>query len=190
MHSQGNRGFTLIELIVALTVMMMVMTVAFAAFRTGLNAWERGTKAAERLERRSVVERLIRRQLPLAMRGNIFQGKRDRLEFVADYSLVDGSGDFRKIEYAVEQGRFLYAEDPLHEFVEGEPAERRFAALTAVTAPTVLAELKGISFEFLGADDKQMPAWVEEWDSADGVPPAVRVRLDDDNFVLQMVNRK
>jgi prepilin-type N-terminal cleavage/methylation domain-containing protein len=180
MHSHNNRGFTLIELIVALTVMMMVMTVAFAAFRTGLNAWERGTKAAERLERRSIVERLIRRQLPLAMRGNLFQGKTDRLEFVADYSLVDGAGDFRQIDYAIEQGRFLYSEKPLLEFVEDEEP----------VPSTVLAELKQISFEFLGADSQKMPAWVEEWDATNGVPPAVRVRLDGDTFVLQMVNRK
>jgi prepilin-type N-terminal cleavage/methylation domain-containing protein len=180
MHSQDNRGFTLIELIVALTVMMMVMTVAFAAFRTGLNAWDRGTKAAERLERRSMVERLIRRQLPLAMRGHMFQGKSDRLEFVADYSLVDGSGDFREIDYAVEEGRFLYGDTPIVEVAKDEPVE---------PPATVLAELKQISFAFLGTDSRQKAAWLEEWDSTNGIPPAVRVRLDDDTFVIQMVNR-
>jgi len=175
-----NSGFTLVELIVAMTVMVMVMTVAFAGFRVGLNAWERGTKAADRLQQRSVVERLIRRQLPLAMSGVVFQGKSDRLEFVADYSLAEGPADFRKIDYAVNDGQFLYADKPILEYVPGETAE---------LPATVLARFNRISFEFLGqVSDK--PAWVPEWKAEDGVPQSMRIKLDDDTFVVHMVNRK
>ncbi len=175
-----SKGFTLIELIVAMAIMAMVMTVAFAGFRVGLNAWERGTKAANRLERRSTVERLIRRQLPLAMSGELFQGTSDRLEFFSDYSLVDGPGDLRKVDYASDQGRFLYADLPFVEYIPGQPAVR---------PSTVLAQFNRLSFEFLGEVDKK-PAWITEWKTDDGIPPAMRVRLDDDTFVVQMVNRK
>lgn len=181
MRSRNNHGFTLIELIVALAIMAMVTTVAFAGLRIGLNAWERGTKAAERINRRSSVERLIARQLPLAMPTGVFQGTRDRLEFVADYSLADGPGDFRKVDYVADHGRFLYADKPIAEYVQGE---------SKAAPTTVLAELKQISFEFLGADSQKKPAWVEEWKAEDGVPRAMRIHLDDDTFVVRMVNRR
>jgi prepilin-type N-terminal cleavage/methylation domain-containing protein len=175
-----NSGFTLIELIVAMAIMAMVMTVAFAGFRVGLTAWERGTKAAERLERRSVVERLIRRQLPLAIPGLLFRGTRDRLEFFSDYSLADGPGDLRKIDYAAENGRFLYGDQPHVEYTPERPA---------VPPKTVLAQFNQVSFEFLGEVDKKA-AWVPQWKAEDGMPPAMRIRLDDDIFVVHMVNRR
>lgn len=173
-----NSGFTLIELIVALTVMVMVTTVAFAGFRIGLNAWEKGMKAADKLERRNVVERLIRRQLPLAMSGNVFNGTTDRLEFVADYSLTDGSSDYRKIDYAAKDGEFLYGEKPVLEYARGEKAE---------LPTTVLAKFNRITFEFFG-EERGKAAWLKEWTGT--VPPSVRIRLDDDTFVVHMVNRK
>ena len=173
-----NSGFTLIELIVALTLMVMVTTVAFAGFRIGIDAWERGTKAAERLARRANVERLIRRQLPLAMSTSVFDGTKDRLEFVSDYSLEDGQSDFRKIDYAVKDGQFLYGEKSVLEYVPGE---------TAALPETVLAKFSKVSFEFLGEREGKA-AWVEEW--KDSVPPAIRIRIDDDTLVVHMVNRK
>jgi len=181
MRFRNSHGFTLIELIVALAIMMMIMTVAFAGFRIGLNAWERGTKAANRLDQRSVVERLIRRQLPLAASQTVFQGSAERIEFVSDYSLEDGAGDFRKIDYAADNGRFMYGDKPLMEYDPKKPDEPPQAAL---------AQLKQVSFEFLGADNQQRPAWIKEWKNEDGVPAAVRIRLDDDMFIVPMVNRK
>src|SRR6185295_3858970 len=96
-----NKGFTLVEVMVALTIMALVLTVAFAGLRIGINGWERGQRAIDDLDHRSVVERLIQRQLAVAVpmpvaKTVMFRGSADRLEFVADYSLLDGPTDFRK----------------------------------------------------------------------------------------------
>jgi prepilin-type N-terminal cleavage/methylation domain-containing protein len=177
MHSR-NSGFTLVELIVALTVMVMVTTVAFAGFRIGLNAWEKGMKAADKLERRTVVERLIRRQLPVAMPTMVFNGTADHLEFVSDYSLTDGSTDFLKVDYAFQGGQFLYGEKSILEYDRSVKAE---------LPTTVLAKFNKVSFEFFGEKDGKT-AWVSKIEG--GVPEFVRVSLDGDTFVVRMVNRK
>src|SRR5437016_4651476 len=117
MRCRTERGFTLIEVMVSMIIMLMVVTIAFSGFRIGLNAWERGGKAIDKLDRRATVERLIQRQLavayPLEVKAEkdsfvLFRGAADRMEFVSDYSLADGPVDFRKIDYAINDGRFLY----------------------------------------------------------------------------------
>jgi len=173
-----NSGFTLVELIVALTVMVMITTVAFAGFRIGLNAWEKGTKAADRLERREAVERLIRRQLSVARSSEVFNGSPDRIEFVSDYSLADGPSDFLKVDYRIKGGQFLYGEKSLLQYVPTQPQE---------LPSNVLATVGNASFEFLG-EKKGKAAWVQEVQGA--VPPAIRVRFDEDSLIIRMVNRK
>jgi len=182
-------GFTLVEVMVSMVIMLIVVSVAFSGFRVGLNAWEHGGKALDEMGRRSTVEQLIQRQLavafPLEFRDDqesfiMFRGSSERIEFVSDYSLVDGPADFRKIDYAIQDGRFLYGENPIFGYVpqEHDPLPT-----------TTLAKFKQVSFEFLGRDKQDKPAWLSDWKLGSGVPVAIQVHIDDDTFVVRMVNR-
>src|SRR5688500_7735537 len=86
-----NSGFTLVEVMVALAVMAIVVTIAFSGLTTGMNAWERGSRAIDNFDRRNTVERLLKRQLALAhptpVKANdqasvLFRGSNHRLEFI------------------------------------------------------------------------------------------------------------
>src|SRR5438309_1990852 len=89
-----ERGFTLIEVIVALTIMGLLVSIAFSGVRISLDGWDRGARKIAALEQRATVERLLRRQLSLAYsmesiagRPPIpFRGSATRVEFVSDYS--------------------------------------------------------------------------------------------------------
>jgi len=110
----------------------------------------------------------------------MFRGSSERLEFVSDYSLSDGPGDFRKIDYAFADGHFLYGEKPLFGYV----------ALETEDPPTQqLASFDQVSFQFLAVDAHGNPIWVNEWNLGLGVPIAIQARLDDDTFVIRMANR-
>src|SRR5690349_20805308 len=122
MRCRTNHGFTLIEVVVSLVIMSMVVTVAFSGFRIGINAWERGGRVVEEMDKRTTLEHLIQRQLasayPLQVSVEkesviLFRGTASRIDFVSDYSLADGPVDFRKISYALDGGRFLYGEQAL-----------------------------------------------------------------------------
>ena len=192
MHYQTEnveRGFTLIEVMVSLVIMLMVLTVAFSGFRIGLNAWDRGGKAIERLDRRDNVERLIRRQLAMAAPAQVrngknfvvmFRGTSDRIEFVSNYSLTDGASDFRKMDYAFNDGRFLYGEKDLFGYIrsddEGLPT-------------TELATFGSVTFQYLGSGEENKPKWLDEWELGRNPPSAIRVRLDGDTIIVPVVNR-
>lgn len=182
-------GFTLIEVTVALVVMAIVVTVAFSGLTIGMNSWERGSRAIDDLDRRATIERLLKRQLALAYpmqfkTGDqtfvLFRGSSHRLEFISDYSLADGPGDFRKIDYAADGGQFLYGEKPLFDYI---PADNEDAP------GRTLGSFKDISFRFLGRGDDERPIWVTEWKIGMGLPLAVLAQIDNDNFIVRLVNR-
>ena len=171
-----------------MTLMSLVVTVAFSGVSIALESWRRGNRGVEKMDQRASVERLIKRQLALARPltfvrdGNtfvLFTGSAQKLEFVSDYSLIDGIGDFRRIEYVLNEGRFSYRETPLYvdrTQVKGEPE-------------TVVASFSKMSFRFVAGQKDGSTVWVDEWHDDMGMPVAIAVSIDDDTIVVPMVNR-
>jgi len=169
--------------------MLMVVTVAFAGFRIGLNAWERGGRAIDRLEKRATIERLMRRQLAVAVpmkfkigdnEAFLFRGSSSRLEFISDYSLVDGSVDFRKVDYAIAGSEFRYSDVPLGSY-KVQPKDPEPSAS--------LADVQKVSFEYLGPDEHDVLHWSNDWIFGRGMPLAVRIHFDSDTMIVRLVNR-
>ena len=187
--SPSDEGFTLIEVMVSLAVMALIVTVAFSGLRIGLNSWDRGSRRIEKLEERANVERLLNRQLALAspMPLNIndrmtplFRGTDSRLEFISDYSLADGQGDFRKIDYAIKDGHFLYGEKRLPGYVPSE----------SENPPTqTLSEFRSVRFRFLAMEPSGDFKWVDDWKPEMGLPTAVEAKLNQDTLMIRLVNR-
>jgi general secretion pathway protein J len=178
------RAFTLLEVVVALSVLAVALALALGTLRTATQATTRAEATAQREERLRAVQGLLRRQigsaLPMAMsidpesgEAQVWHGDADEIEFVAampgylsrggphvqTLSLVSGA----KGRQLVFQHRMLTPDGPL------EP-ERE---------PTVL--LDGIAdarfqFRSFGDDGKPGP-WQDEWPQHASLPPVVRLRL-------------
>ena len=93
-------GFTLLEVLVAVTVMGLILTAAFGALRLGSRSWEAGiTRATETEERRSVasvLQRQFAQALPLTWPENdrdkrlAFDGGGRQGRFIARLNLLIG----------------------------------------------------------------------------------------------------
>jgi len=94
----STTGFTLIEVIVTLTVLGFILLIIFGAFRLGLSAWERGESAKEESQKVRIISQLISRQVKSAVpfriktkkaEGNYlaFEGKAHSLKFVSAFPL-------------------------------------------------------------------------------------------------------
>jgi general secretion pathway protein J len=59
MRAREARGFTLIELVLALTIVALMVTILFAGLRVGLRAWQRGDERAARLQHARSVTQLM-----------------------------------------------------------------------------------------------------------------------------------
>jgi prepilin-type N-terminal cleavage/methylation domain-containing protein len=179
MHFHDKRGFTLIEVLVSLSIMALITGIAFSGLSAGIDSWERGTRRIQELDRRVSVERLLARQLPLATKGQ-FEGNSTTLEFVSSYSLANGPGDPMTVKYSFESGNLVYSEIPLAKYTAGYGEAAVMQSLGAFTE---------VRFSYLGRDSLGNRAWVNEWKS-DSPPPVVRFEINKDVMIVPIMNRQ
>jgi len=89
----GSEGFTLIEVLVAFTLLSLVLAITFGGLRLGARAWQSGEEAVERVEEfhttYALLRRFVARAYPLtwgdalADRRFAFVGEEDSFSFVA-----------------------------------------------------------------------------------------------------------
>src|SRR2546423_430276 len=112
--TRGSDGFTLLEVLVSLTIMALITTVAFAGLSIGIDSWHRGSRKIDELDHRFTLERILQRQI--AMADHIFRGDRDQLEFSTTYSLANGSGDPVWVKYVLDTNDLMYFETPMTQY--------------------------------------------------------------------------
>ena len=182
-------GFTLIEVMVSLAIVGLIMTMMFSGLSIGIDTWDRRSGKIAEIQSRARVERLLRRQLSLALPMEfdreegafvLFSGDRSKLEFVSPYSLIDGPAEARKIEYFVDGGRFIYDEHFMFDYDPDRIVDREGRQL---------GSFETVEFRYLGADRDGGPRWMEEWVLGSGLPGAVQIRVDDDYVVVPLVYR-
>ena len=86
-------GFTLLELLISITLVSVIIVILSMAVRTGLRAYVRGHEANRELVAVSAVQGLLGRQLMMAVRPGIgdlakfykFKGEKDELIFVTTH---------------------------------------------------------------------------------------------------------
>lgn len=87
------RGFTLVEVVIALTIAATLLVVTFSGLRVGLAAWQRGDERAQMLDRSRSITQIIVRTLSAAYPYQtaaagreqahlLFDGTPDRVAFV------------------------------------------------------------------------------------------------------------
>ncbi len=189
----GTEGFTLLELLLSITILAVVAAMILGAFRVSYRAWEKGEAAVEAAGRLRSVQERIRRQLAaiVAMPGARprgedgpdlrFGGSRSALRFVSEAPLVPGLRrdrvwvHYRVFEEADGGLRLAFHEIPqvlLDPEGDNEPAEDRFYDL--------LTGLAAVEFEYFTSDEPDSPPrWVASWDPEDdtGLPRAVRMKI-------------
>ena len=180
-------GFTLLELLLAITLLGLIAVMLAGGIRLGARVWETGEEHAEELARLEVVQGFLRRQLsqahPLALPNNgsrrryAFEGGPERLQFAALAPPQFGLGGFSLLTLDLdegEQGKRLRLGWRLYHPEMAErpgPGEGR---------ETVLAEgVAGIAFSYYGAPRRgEPPQWRDRWEGKRELPRLVRLRLE------------
>lgn len=198
-------GFTLLELLISLTIMGLIVVVVFGAFRVGIRAWEKGEKDVETHQRQRIVLNLIKRQLASIFvhtvgngdrRPFFLKGDKKSMEFLSNTSIMPGN-----------QSGLVYARYVVRPEDEGEKErlgfyEKNFALqdkekmedLNEEDFLMLISDVHSIGFEYLkGQDGEEILEWEETWDpdKDKGFPRAVKVTLkvDADTAPIKMIVR-
>jgi general secretion pathway protein J len=173
------RGFTLIEVVLALAILATVVLLGTAALRTGLRSWEAGQRRADaQQEMRALVELLgeaLAGAYPYRGRGRgterpvLFEGEAEEVRFVTTAPPLALDGDPVPF-HAVVLGLGERGELRLVEHVV--PAEDPFAPGPGMTLSRAVTRFRLQYQDGAGA-------WQEEWvgRDAEGLPAAVRLEL-------------
>ncbi|MHC4984319.1 MAG: type II secretion system protein GspJ [Planctomycetota bacterium] len=182
-------GFTLVELLVALTLTGLIFVALFGGLRFGARTWETGIARSEVAAQVEIAQSLLRRLLTQAILiegdrsgESTFDGETDQLRFTAPAPSQVGLGGvylfelFTEASEASEENRHLVLRwrvyrkelDP-ESPPDDEPRKRR----------VLLDGIETLRFEYFGdPETKENPQWLEGWSGHDALPKLVSVKLE------------
>ena len=183
-HGTRTSGFTLIEVIVAISLLAFGLALSFATMRGATRATERAEIVSQRDERLRAVQGFLRTQLNAA------------LPIAFEFDAETGEASFlratsNKLEFVAVMPGYLSRGGPYLqtlELVRGDNGQRLLfqhqllttdGALDAEREPVLL--LDGIAeggFEIRNLDMQSRPgAWQPKWNVPAQLPPLVRLKL-------------
>lgn len=183
---RGPRGFTLIEVLLAMALLAIGLALGFATLRAATATVERGEAIAARTDRMRAVEGFLRRRLAAARpivfarddeAGTAlrFVGEADRIRFVADLPDYLGRGGPHLHDIAVAgEGADAALAVSFAMVLAGETIEEE-----AARPPEVLVEgLSGLRIRYRGTEEDGSIAWFDTWDAHDRLPLQVSITIE------------
>lgn len=185
---RASRGFTLLETLVALTLLAVMLTLLFAGLRTGIRAWDAGTGRGDRADQVLLAFSFVRKELTAAFPWRLkdplsvklaFRGERERLRFVSMRPAEIGGGGLAFVSFEYEPGRGAQQSGRMlmrRTFAAAE--SRDLSPVDEAEAFTILDGVTGARFEYFGAEnDTAQPSWSDRWEHPQRLPSHVRLAL-------------
>lgn len=186
---RAQRGFTLLELLISLTLLGLILVLLFGGLRLSVRSWDAVQKQVDNLNSVRSVESFLRREMerihPYRWKATpaqrfAFVGERHKLNFVAPLPSRIGTGGLYAIALELEQTgsgrRLTWKHVPL------DPGMQDFSGLESLKemqlAGTELNTVDDIWFTYYGREtDTAAPRWVERWDSLVTMPQLIRIQV-------------
>lgn len=179
-----HKGFTLLELLVALSLMGMLLVILYGGLRLGIRGWDSGEQHATQLNDIQVAQDFIRRQIKQSVavyrndpdqgRVILFEGDAERLKLVAPMLSYLGLGGLYVLALdRVEQDEVGYLRLNWYPYrPEDDGADD--------ARDTILVD--GVSqvewaYFGLGSEDDEQARWYERWENPQQRPLLVRLSL-------------
>lgn len=186
----SQRGFTLLELLIGMTLLGFILALLFGGFRLASTTWDAVETRLERTTQEEMARALVRRLLgqlqPMRWKKALnqpiaFVGEGERLLAVAPLSGQAGSSGLRVIELTAgseSQGGKTSARLVLRQAPLSYEAEDFTATLANAKEHTILDGMTALRFDYFGEEKKgDAPRWHEAWTNKEQLPRLVRVHL-------------
>lgn len=185
------RGFTLVEILIAVTLLALLVAMAYGALRTAIRAARSGEALIERTDDMRVAQEFLRRQLSHAMslpferledtgENRVFIAERDSLRFVAPMPghLARGGPHVQWLSFTDgrEGTRLEFDHAQLNGYDPDDPKRGN------EREPVVLLEgIRSGHFEFRALEeDGTLGEWESDWEDPQRLPLLVRLVIEYD----------
>ena len=187
MPSHAARGFTLLEVMLAIVLLALLLAGTWGAIRTTVHAMHSGEDAIDRTNRLRVAEEFMRRQvsriLPLSFGQDdstgmnyVFEGSGESMRFVAPMPgyLSKGGPYVQTLKFVGGRGggkELVFTDSMLNGFDLAE-------AKTSMEPAVLLDQIQDGKFEYRTLDDQgELTDWSSDWDDPSVTPVMVRIAI-------------
>ncbi len=180
LKNQG--GFTLLELLIAITLLAMLSIMLLGGMRLGGRVWERSVKEIDQTDETRIARDFIRTALssayPLLDKSDpthpavSFIGQATSLRFLAPMPQTLGLAGFAQMSLYVEEvgdtRRLILALRP----------ELAFEDAKSPAPSVLLSKIQSAELSYFGAEEVgKTPVWQDHWKSAIALPKLIRLRV-------------
>lgn len=181
-----SMGFTLIEVLIAMTLLSIMVVLLFASLRICAQSWEQGENKITEVNEVAVVYNFFQRHLSSAMplwndfaekeeTTFSFQGKKQSLQFVSVFPASAGRSGMQlfSIQSKEQDGEQVIKVTltPFFPVIEGQDWQKEEVVL--------LRHVSGFTLAYFGAaDDESESRWQEQWLEKDIQPQLVKIRIN------------
>ena len=173
---ESATGFTLLELLVSMTLLLLVVVILGGAYRLGFRSLDAGDRRIEMHERFRTSVAIVTAQLQSAVpltysedgtKKSYFKGDAETLRFASGHSIWGENPETVMVSYRLEpagEGRWL-----LH-------AEEQGIGMEEIRKAALFNPMDQISFAYFGkgvAEEKG--GWKTEWTDDTSIPEQVRI---------------
>jgi general secretion pathway protein J len=180
---RSEDGFTLLELLIAVSLLAMLMALLTAGLRAGTRQMEHQTERLDRSSRSVLVETFLRNELadarPMSAPGGRvsaiqFSGREDGLAFVGPSLASVASGGLQVLSIDFEKDG--PARGDL--VADWQPYGAGDGAGAAPRRSLLLTHVHRAIFAYFGAEPGQAPSWQSSWENQTVLPSLVRLSVE------------
>ena len=195
MLRKASTGFTLIEVLLAMTLLGIMMVLLFSSLTTGAESWNRGEQKIAEVNSKAVVYQFFKRHIPTTRplwdnfsgdeRYFSFQGEKNKLTFVSTFPASASRKGLQKFEINfIEQDEqsVNVAISPFFPTTEDKQWQKEEVVL--------LESVRDFKFSYFGQDTpNQEPSWLDQWQEKSDLPLLIKVNilLEDDSYWPEII---
>ncbi len=174
MIKRKEQGFTLLELLISLTILTMVTVIIGAGLRLAMNAWEKGDIETDETQRLRILSSMFSQQLksvfPYMIEIDneqviVFEGDKNSILFVTTTNDILYGG--------LKWIRYDYKDETLY-YKEGLLPDKELIDNIEGDEEILDSEIGEVTFEYFVAHADE---WRESWDFNDSLPDAVKIKI-------------
>lgn len=188
-HTLRQSGFTLLELLISITLLGLILVLLFGGLRLGVRSWDAAQLQVDGINAVRSVESFLRREITSAHpyrwkrepgQRLAFLGERNKISFVAPMPTRIGGGGLNAISFELEQAdqhmRLVWRVLPVTRQMQDFSQLAQAPAM--VLAAFDLDGVQDIRLGYFGSDAAGTPPrWLDRWENSLSLPLLIRLQF-------------
>ena len=172
MYCKFSKGFTLVEILVALAILAMIVASTFTIFRSASKSWQKGETRRERYQNaRIAISRMGAEISHAVINSNPlcrFTGDKNKLSFVSFVSTDAGVFELSEVEYWLDSAKRL--------LIRNDEIDPDYDFTTYGHSDILSDNIRELEFSYFDGLVWQ-DAWNPDRTSGFGLPKAVKIKI-------------